>query len=156
MSEQPLWRPSAERIQHSNLTAFTRFLEAETGPTLADYEALHRWSVTEPAAFWEAVWRFAGVVHSQPWAQVLEHPERFPGARWFPSARLNFAENLLRRRDDGIAMIGRLENGARRTLTHAELYDAVARVAAGLRACGVAPGDRVAAFLPNVPEAIVA
>jgi len=156
MSEQPLWRPSAERIEHSNLTAFTRFLEAETGLTFADYDALHHWSVTAPAEFWEAIWRFTGVIHSQPWAQVLEHPERFPGARWFTGARLNFAENLLRRRDDGIALIGRLENGARRTLTHAELYASVARVAAGLRARGVAPGDRVAAFLPNVPEAIVA
>jgi len=156
MSEQPLWRPSAERIEHSNLTAFTRFLEAETGLAFADYDALHHWSVTAPAAFWESVWRFAGVVHSQPWEQVLDHPERFPGARWFPGARLNFAENLLRRRDDGIALIGRLENGARRTLTHAELYASVARIAAGLRARGVGPGDRVAAFLPNVPEAIVA
>ncbi|MCC6295265.1 MAG: acetoacetate--CoA ligase [Pseudomonadales bacterium] len=156
MSEQPLWRPSAERIEHSNLTAFTRFLEAETGLAFAGYEALHRWSVSAPAEFWETVWRFTGVIHSQPWKQVLEDPERFPGARWFTGARLNFAENLLRRRDDRIALIGRLENGVRRTLTQGELYDAVARVAAGLRARGVAPGDRVAAFLPNVPEAIVA
>lgn len=156
MSEQPLWRPSGERINHSNMLAFAQFLEREVGRLFPDYDALHRWSVTEPAAFWEAVWRFAGVIHSQPWEQVLQHPERFPGARWFTGARLNFAENLLRRRDDGIALIGRLENGARRTLTHAELHDAVARVAASLRARGVAPGDRVAAFLPNVPEAIVA
>ena len=156
MTEQPLWRPSGERINHSNMMAFARFLEAETGQLFPDYAALHRWSVAEPAAFWEAIWRFTGVVHSRPWARVLDHPERFPGARWFPDARLNFAENLLRRRDEGIALIGRLENGARRTLTHAELHDAVARVAAGLRARGVMPGDRVAAFLPNVPEAIVA
>lgn len=156
MNEQPLWRPSGERINHSNMMAFSRFVEAEAGLLFADYDALHRWSVTAPAAFWGALWRFAGVVHSQPWEQVVDDPGRLPGARWFSGARLNFAENLLRRRDDGIALIGRLENGARRTLTHAELYASVARVAAGLRARGVAPGDRVAAFLPNVPEAIVA
>lgn len=156
MTEQPLWRPSGERINQSNMMAFTRFLEAETGLLFPDYDALHHWSVTEPAAFWGALWRFAGVVHSQPWEQVLDDPRRLPGAHWFAGARLNFAENLLRRRDDGIALIGRLETGARRTLTHAELHDAVARVAAGLRERGVAPGDRVAAFLPNVPEAVVA
>jgi acetoacetyl-CoA synthetase len=156
MTEQPLWQPAAARIEASNLTAYLRFLEAESGLRCADYDALQRWSVAEPAAFWESIWRFTGIIHSQPWGQVLEHPERFPGARWFPGARLNFAENLLRRRDDGVALIGHLENGARRTLSHAELHDAVARVAAGLRARGVAPGDRVAAFLPNVPETLIA
>jgi len=156
MTEQSLWQPSAARIEASNLTAYTRFLEARLGLRCDDYRALHRWSVAEPAAFWESIWRFSGIIHSQPWEQALEHPQRFPGARWFPGARLNFAENLLRRRDDGVALISHLENGARRTLTHAELYDAVARVAAGLRARGVAPGDRVAAFLPNVPETLIA
>ncbi|MAS40569.1 MAG: acetoacetate--CoA ligase [Porticoccaceae bacterium] len=156
MTAQPLWRPDAGRIEASNLAAYARFLEAGLGLHFDDYDALHHWSVTEPAAFWESIWRFTGIAHSQPGEQVLAHPERFPGAHWFPGARLNFAENLLRRRDDGIALIGRLEDGTRRTLTHAELYAAVAHIAAGLRARGVGPGDRVAAFLPNVPETLVA
>ena len=156
MSEQPLWRPSVERLNASNMMAYARLLEEKYSLCCADYDALHRWSIAEPAAFWESIWQFADVIHSQPWESVVEHPQRFPGARWFPGARLNFAENLLRRRDQGTALIAHLENGARRTLTYAELHAAVARVAAGLRARGAAPGDRVAAFLPNVPEAIIA
>jgi acetoacetyl-CoA synthetase len=156
MTAAPLWRPSPDRIERSNLRAYTGFLEARSGLSFADYDALHRWSIAEPAAFWASIWRFADIIHSRPWELVLEHPERFPGARWFPGARLNFAENLLRRRDSGTALVAYLENGARRTLSHAELYAAVARVAAGLRGRGLGPGDRVAALLPNVPEALIA
>ena len=154
---------------------FARGVERRFGVGFADYGALHRWSVAHPAEFWEEVWRFAGVlaserpsagvaaskppgvgmVASKPWDAVLVDGDRFPGAQWFPGARLNFAENLLRRRDDATAVIGRLENGARRTLSFAGLHEQVARLAAALRASGVGPGDRVAAFMPNVPETLI-
>ncbi|MFZ2208656.1 MAG: acetoacetate--CoA ligase [Porticoccaceae bacterium] len=156
MTSQPLWRPSAARIGQSNMLAYTRFLEEKYGQLFPDYAALHQWSVTCPADFWRSIWDFTAVRCADPGQRVLEDGEHFPGARWFPDARLNFAENLLRRRDDTIALVSHLENGARRTLTYAQLHDAVARVAAGLRARGVAPGDRVAAFMPNVPETLIA
>ncbi|MBI2784506.1 MAG: acetoacetate--CoA ligase [Gammaproteobacteria bacterium] len=156
MTSQPLWRPSAARISKSNMLAYARFLDAEYGRLFPDYAALHQWSVNCPEDFWRSIWDFTGVRCAQPGRRVLADGAHFPGARWFPDARLNFAENLLRRRDDAIALVGRLENGARRTLTYAQLHDAVARVAAGLRARGVASGDRVAAFMPNVPETLIA
>ncbi len=156
MTSQPLWRPSAARISKSNMLAYARFLDAEYGQLFPDYTALHQWSVNCPEDFWRSIWDFTGVRCAQPGRRVLADGAHFPGARWFPDARLNFAENLLRRRDDAIALVGRLENGARRTLTYAQLHDAVARVAAGLRARGVASGDRVAAFMPNVPETLIA
>ena len=156
MSSQPLWRPSDARISQSNMLAYARFLDTEYGQLFTDYAALHQWSVSRPEDFWRSIWSFTGIRCSAPGRRVLEDGTRFPGARWFPDARLNFAENLLRRRDDAVALIGRLENGDRRTLTYAQLHDAVARVAAGLRARGLTPGDRVAAFMPNVPETLIA
>ncbi|MGB5097970.1 MAG: acetoacetate--CoA ligase, partial [Porticoccaceae bacterium] len=156
MPSQPLWRPSDARISQSNMLAYARFLDTEYGQLFTDYTALHQWSVSRPEDFWRSIWSFTGIRCSEPGQRVLEDGTRFPGARWFPDARLNFAENLLRRRDDAAALIGRLENGDRRTLTYAQLHDAVARVAAGLRARGLAPGDRVAAFMPNVPETLIA
>jgi len=156
MPSQPLWRPSDARISQSNMLAYARFLDAEYGQLFPDYAALHQWSVTCPEDFWRSIWDFTGIRCSEFGPRVRVDGARFPGARWFPDARLNFAENLLRRRDDAIALVGRLENGVRRTLTHAELHDAVARVAAGLRARGLTPGDRVAAFMPNVPETLIA
>ncbi|MGD9982818.1 MAG: acetoacetate--CoA ligase [Porticoccaceae bacterium] len=156
MTSQPLWRPSDARVSQSNMLAYARFLDAEYGQRFPDYSALHHWSVTHPETFWRSIWDFTGIRCSEFGRRLLVDGARFPGAHWFPDARLNFAENLLRRRDDAIALVGRLENGVRRTLTHAELHDAVARVAAGLRARGLAPGDRVAAFMPNVPETLIA
>jgi acetoacetyl-CoA synthetase len=156
MTSQLLWRPSEARISQSNMLAYARFLDAEYGQLFPDYAALHQWSVTRPEDFWRSIWDFTAIRCSEFGQRLLVDGARFPGAHWFPDARLNFAENLLRRRDDAIALVGRLENGGRRTLTHAELHDAVARVAAGLLARGLVPGDRVAAFMPNVPETLIA
>src|SRR6187399_3281248 len=99
----PIWRPSDEQIKAANLTAFMRWIEDQWRPGLADYSALYQWSLDEPAKFWEAVWRFCGVVHSQPWDAVVTDFDKLPGAKWFPGSRLNFAENLLRYRDDRFA-----------------------------------------------------
>ncbi len=152
----PLWTPSAERVGAANVTAFRAAVAAEWGVEIADYAALYRWSVDNIEKFWPSLWTFGGVVASRGWDEVLVDGDKMPGARWFPGARLNFAENLLRRRDDAPAMIFRCENGARRELSFAEVHDRVGRVARALRAAGVATGDRVAGFMPNMPETVIA
>jgi acetoacetyl-CoA synthetase len=147
----PLWQPDARRIADANLTAFI----ARYRPG-ADYARLYDWSVAEQAAFWQAVWDFCGIVHHAPPQAVLEHAERIPGAVWFRGATLNFAENLLRWRDERPALVFRDETGARRQLSYAQLAAQVGAITAALREFGVQPGDRVAGYLPNVPEAMVA
>jgi hypothetical protein len=146
----PLWRPSPERIAAANLT---RFLAA-TGH--ADYDSLYRWSIDQPAAFWDAVATFCGLELDAEPVSILEDAHRMPGARWFSGARLNFARNLLRFDDDREALVFWNENGPRRSLTYAELRRQVARFAAGLADAGVEPGDRIAGFVPSCPEAVVA
>ena len=152
-----LWTPPEQRREHSRLVGFSRWLQARHGVDAgSDYFAVHQWALEHPEAFWSGVWDFCGVVAVHKGERVLEDGQRFPGARWFPDARLNFAENLLRRQDDGVALIGLLENGQRREITHAELYRRVAALAARLRQAGLQPGDRVAGFLPNLPETVIA
>ncbi len=152
----PLWQPSPDRIADSNLTRFIALVNEQCGTTIDDYAALYKWSVKDPVAFWPLLWRFCGVKANREWDSVLIDGDKMPGARWFEGSRLNFAENLLSRRDEETAIIFYGENGDRRALTYAELYRAVAGVAAALRAHGIVPGDRVAGFLPNIPESIVA
>jgi acetoacetyl-CoA synthetase len=154
---QPLWKPSAARIAAEPLTDFIRrYSSLSIDDPAAAYAALHRWSVAAPEAFWSALWEFCGVVAEGEREPVLEHGDRFPGARWFPAAQLNYAENLLRRRDDHCALIGLTEAGEPRRISYRELHDEVARIAASLRALGVGPGDRIAGFLPNIPETVIA
>ena len=155
-AESELWRPSPARIRDANLTRFTSCVNARRGTRLGDYSELYAWSLAEPAAFWSELARFADVRAEWGAGRVLEHPERMPGARFFPQARLNFAENLLRFDDEQPALVFRNECGARRSLSYRELRGEVARVAGGLRAAGVAAGDRVAGFVPNLPEAAIA
>ena len=154
MSE--IWRPSAERVAASNLTRFMSCVNARQGLALADYHGLYAWSIARPEQFWTELARFAGVRADWGAGPVLEHPERMPGARFFPAARLNFAENLLRYRDEHCAVVFTDERGERRALSYQQLWDEVARVSAGLREAGVAAGDRVAGFLPNIPETLIA
>ncbi len=153
---EPLWQPDPEAARRSRMAQFGERAGALAGRDLSSYAPLHRWSVDEPGAFWSAVWEFTGIIASTPPAQPVADLSRFPGARWFPGARLNFAENLLRYRDDRAALVSVLETGGRREISYAELARQTAAVAARLRALGVAPGDRVAGWLPNVPETVVA
>ena len=157
----PLWQATSEAIDNSNLSDYQRFIKGEHGVTFENYQALHQWSVDNSEDFWESIWQFSGVIASRRYDAVLEDKERLPGARWFPGAELNFAENLLRYAQHEnaarkIAIVARLENGERRELSYAELYGEVEQLAAGLKAAGVTVGDRVAAFMPNVPETIIA
>jgi acetoacetyl-CoA synthetase len=152
---QPIWRPSAERVAAANITAFQCRVATRWGVQCQDYEALHRWSVEQPEQFWLSIWEEGGVIGS-PGSVVLADGERMPGARWFPEARLNFAENLLRGRGDEDAVVFWGEDQVKNRYSRGELYRAVARFAAALRELGVVPGDRVAAYMPNMPETVIA
>jgi len=149
-----VWEPSPERIAASGVTRFRRWLAEHRGLTFASYEELWQWSVDDLEGFWSAIWEFGGVRAAAPPTAVLAE-RRMPGARWFPGARLNFAEGCLEGHE-GTAIVFVREDGLERTLTFAELRAQVAAAAAGLRRLGVQAGDRVAGVLPNCPEAIVA
>jgi len=150
-----MWQPSPERVERARITAFARAVEQRWGAPAGTYEDLYRFSIDRPADFWQTIWEFCGVT-GQMGDRVVVDLDRMPGARFFPDARLNFAENVLGPRDNSLAIIFDGEGQRRRTLTRADLHDEVARFAGGLRRAGIRAGDRVAAFLPNLPEAIVA
>ncbi len=156
MSQNPiLWQPSAERITSARLTDWQEFLHRKQGLSFADYAALHRWSVENREAFWQSLVDYFGVkFHTQ--AKTVLGQDSMPGADWFPSATLNFAENLLRRDDDHTALAGWLENGECRRFSYRQLHLAVERLAAFFQTEGVVAGDRIVGFLPNIPEAVIA
>lgn len=154
--KKPLWTPSEERKRQANITRFLDYLNARYGLKLQNYHEMHQWSIENIPDFWAAVWDFVGIKSSKTYTQVVDDLNRFPGARWFIEAELNFAENLLRYRDNHTAFIFRDERGQRITLTYAELYDKVARLAYSLKNIGVRPGDRVVAYMPNLIETAIA
>jgi acetoacetyl-CoA synthetase len=155
MSGPALWKPSGKRIAASRMTDFMAFAADRENHSFGTYDQLYEWSVAHPERFWPAVWDFFDLC-GQKGATVVENADAMPGARWFPEARLNFAENLLRRRDDHPALVFRGEDGRREVVTYRQLHTSVARLAASLRAAGVAPGDRVSGFMPNRPETVIA
>jgi acetoacetyl-CoA synthetase len=155
----PLWTPGADRIANSNLTRFVKWLKERGVGEFRDYKSLHEWSISKRGDFWSAVWDYCGVI-GEKGAVAVTSGDRMPGAQFFPEARLNFAENLLRRRDDTRAITAFIEADSSdepgRTMTTRELYEQVSRCAQALRAAGVVKGDRVAASVANIPETIVA
>ena len=152
---EPLWSPGPVRRQTANIRRFIDLARSELDPGIYDYRDLYCYSIEYPAEFWRAVWDFCGIIGT-PGTPVLEHPERMPGARWFPNARLNFAQNLLRHRDDVPAILFKSETGESAQYSFSELYSAVARTAAALKEAGVESGDRVAGYMPNLPETVIA
>jgi len=152
---QPLWTPSQASVDAANMTRFMRELNQRHGLSLQDYDALYQWSLDEKELFWSEVWDFCGIVGDRG-ERVLIDGDRIEEAQWFPDASLNFAENLLRKRGDDVAIFFRAEDQAEYQLSWEELYQQVASVAAWLKSKGLNPGDRVAAYLPNMPEAVVA
>lgn len=153
---QLLWKPSEERVKNSNMYRFISFVNKRHQQNITDYDGLYAWSISQLAAFQAAVWDFVGIKASKRYDEVLDDESKMPGAKWFSGARLNFAENLLRYRDDAVALVFKGEDHPIRRMTYAELYDEVARLAKSLRDCGVGPGDRVAGFMPNMPETVAA
>ena len=151
----PIWTPSSERVAASRMADFLAQVRRQSEPEITTYTDLHDWSVRCPEKFWPMVADFSGMQWRKSSNEVLAHAEQMPGARWFVGAELNFAENLLRFRDDRPAIIACDEGGQRRQLSFAELYLEVEATARGLLALGIEPGDRVAGFLPNQPEAVI-
>lgn len=149
-----LWEPSARRKAASNIAAFMARANAEKGAGANGYAALHRWSVEEPEAFWDLVWDDAGIVGGKGAAPYLEDGHLMPGARFFPRARLNYAENLLRLRGEAPAIVFRREDGLRRVWPRDRLREEASRISQALAAAGIEEGDRVAALLPNMPESV--
>ncbi len=153
---RPLWEPSEERIKNANITKFIRYVNDKHGVKIDGFHALYDWSIANRADFWAAVWDFGAVIASKPYEKVLEDSPTMIGAKWFLGARFNFAENLLRFRDSHIALIFKGEAKVPVRITYAQLYDEVARLAKSLRDAGVKTGDRVAAYVPNMIQPIIA
>ena len=150
-----LWTPSQSRVLDARITEFISFVQDAYGLEIEDYSALHHWSVTESARFWEAVWDFFDVIGDKG-KETLLNPENIEKAVWFPDGQLNFCENLLRSTGTGVAIYFQAEDKVSSQLTWDQLREQVGAIAAWLKNAGVGPGDRVAGLLPNMPEAIVA
>ena len=152
----PLWTPSSERINRSNFARFAEFLNDKFDLHFANYAELHKWSVNESAVFWQSIVEFTQVKFKNPASEILENQNKFPGAVWFKNSTLNFAENLLVRNDSKPALVSYLENGERKQFSYAELNDQVFRFAHFLKQTGIKKGDRVAGYMPNAAETIIA
>ncbi len=157
MSEKkPMWAPSPERIQRANMTQFIKQVNEKYARHFSTHDELYEWSIDNIPDFWAAMWDYAEIRASQPYDRVIDDLGKMPGAIWFTGAKLNFAENLLRYRDDHLALIFKGEAQETTRMTYRQLYGKVAQLAKSLRDAGVVPGDRVAGFVPNMPETIIA
>ena len=150
-----LWTPSNERKKRTNMYRFMQFVNSRYNKEFSEYPPLHRWSVENISDFWASIWDFADIIASVPYSNVMDK-FKMPNVKWFDGAELNFAENLLRYRDDRIAIIFKGEVNNKISITYAQLYDEVARLAKSLKEMGVKKGDRVAGFMPNMPHSIFA
>lgn len=155
MSHQ-MWKPTPETIANSNMMRFIAYVNNKHDLNMRDYQELYTWSVTNPDEFWIEVWEFCDIKSSKIWDNPLLNRFQMFNAKWFINSALNFAENLLRRRDDKIAIVSQNEQGQRRTLTYEQLFNEVAKLSKALQKLGVTRNDRVAGYLPNIPEAIIA
>jgi acetoacetyl-CoA synthetase len=151
-----LWQPGEERVKASNMFRFMGTVNERFNKNFTDYEALYQWSIQNIPDFWKLLWDFVGIKSSHPYENALDDHAGMPGAKWFSGARLNFAENLLRHRDDKTAIIFKGEGNASEKITYRALYNETAKLAKSLKEIGVKQGDRVAGFMPNMPETITA
>lgn len=155
MNNKLLWQPTETYKTGSKMYAFLTMIADKYNLPDNNYFTVHKWSVENITDFWKEVWNFCSIKSSKYFDHVIDDSSKMPGAKWFEGSKLNFAENLLSRKDDHTAIIFRGEDSVKRELTYAELYEQVRRTAAGLKKLGVQKGDRVAAFMPNMPETII-
>ncbi|MBU1695435.1 MAG: acetoacetate--CoA ligase [Proteobacteria bacterium] len=151
-----LWQPSEERIKSTNMYGFMNLVNERYGTEFTQYPDLWEWSVENLEDFWTITWEFVDIKASQTFDKAIDDPNKMPGAKFFVNSKLNFAENLLRFRNDRLAIVFRGEDSVRRTLTYNQLHDEVAKTAASLKKLGIQKGDRVVGFVPNMPESIIA
>jgi acetoacetyl-CoA synthetase len=151
---KPMWQPRQNQIDNALITRFARMAIRDWNLSLNNYPAFYQWSVDHPEAFWQSVWKFADV-RGDAGARVLIDADKMPGAKFFPDGTLSFAENLLRRRDASNAMVFWGEDKVKRRISHAELHDVVSRLAQAMRSAGITSGDRVGAYMPNMPETMI-
>ncbi len=149
----PIWSPSAQAVESAQMTQFQRHIVRKYHLESHAYADFYQWTVDHPEEFWSEIWDFCGVIASKKGATVLVDGGKMPGAKWFPDARLNFAENLLRRGDQGDAFVFWDERGLQKRVSYSNLTSDVSRAQQALKALGLRPGDRAAAFIPNIPEA---
>ncbi len=154
MSE-PLWQPDSDSIEQANITQFAKQAGSRYNINLNTYDQLHRWSIDHSEAFWQEVWQFCDVRASKLSGAIVQDKNEMPGSRWFPEAELNYTENLLRKNDETIAIISRGEGKNDRTISYSELHSQVNRLARAYRELGIEPGDRIVAYMPNIPETVI-
>ena len=154
MSE-PLWQPDSDSIGKANVTQFAKQAGSRYNISLNTYDQLHRWSIDHSEAFWQEVWQFCDIRASKLSDTIVQDQNKMPGSRWFTDAELNFTENLLRKNDDTIAIISRGESKRDRTISYSELNGQVNRLARAYRELGIEPGDRIVAYMPNIPETVI-
>ncbi len=155
MNNKILWKPSKEYKENSQMYDFLSRISEKYNLPDNEYHTIHDWSIKNTTYFWAEIWDYCDVKYSKLYSEVIDDPKKMPGAKWFSGARLNFAENLLRRKDNHKAIIFRGETSVELELTYAELYEQVRRASAALRKVGVQKDDHIAAFMPNMPETVI-
>ncbi|MBT3254785.1 MAG: acetoacetate--CoA ligase [Candidatus Marinimicrobia bacterium] len=156
MTYKVMWTPGKDQLNQAQMTKFRLDMNSKYGLNLNSYDDLYQWSLDHAADFWSEIWKLGGIISSTGADEIVDDLSKMPGAKWFNGSRLNYAENLLRYRDERIAIHFRGEDQVKRSLTYSQLYEQVARTAQAMRDAGVASGDRVAGFIPNLPETIIA
>jgi len=151
-----MWQPTEEQINNSQMMDYMQLVNQKFGLSLKKYSQLYDWSIEKAEDFWGSFWEYSQIIHHSPYSQVVDDLGKMPGAKWFDGATLNFAENLLRYRDDKIAILFQGEDGTQSSLTYKELHDQVSSLARSMREIGIVKNDRVAGFMPNIPETIIA
>ena len=151
-----LWKPSEEQVKRSNMYRFMQIVNRRYEKSFSTYNELYQWSIEHIADFWKEVWEFVDIQASEPYVRIIDDLHKMPGAKWFEGARLNFAQHLLRYRDDRIALVFKGEEQPAIRISYATLFDEVARIAAYLKDFGIQPGDRVVGFMPNMPQTVYA
>ncbi|MBF0495064.1 MAG: acetoacetate--CoA ligase [Deltaproteobacteria bacterium] len=154
--KQAIWTPSPEKVSQANMTKFIDYVNKKNGLGIDSYDQLYTWSIRHAPDFWAAVWEFGDVIASKTYHSIVRNLDKMSEAEWFLGAELNFAQNLLRYRDDRVALVFKGESSPPISITYAQLYDQTARLAASLRRAGVQKGDRVAGFMPNMIETVAA
>ena len=149
-----LWKPDSKK--ETKMAELTAIINHNHDQKIKNYEQLHDWSINHISEFWEEIWNYCNIIHSESYTQVVNNVKLMPGAKWFAGAKLNFAENLLRFRDNRVAIKFKSEDKSLRELTYLELFQEVKKVSSYLKNLGVQKGDRVVGFLPNIPEAVAA